>query len=407
MNSLSRWIGLAVALTVIGVLLPGAHTEVSAGEPLRRASVKAKPPVVKAKPPVDRFKGMNLAKARVDGERVVVPLPSGELAELSVDPRLQRVALAPMKKHRIPEAGVVMLDVDTAEVLVYASAVNGKPGFDVNGRAEAPAASVFKVVTGAALVEKAGLNQRTRECYRGGRSRIKASELVPDKRRDGRCATLGEAMGRSINVIFARLAKQHLSPKDLRVMGGALGFGVPVPFVVANEAPVIDIPDGGLEFARTAAGFWHTSLSPLAAASMVQAIGNGGLALKPRIVRATFRGERLTWRADGNPRVLRRALKPSTATELADMMVNTVARGSARKSFHDSRGRAYLRGVDVAGKTGTLTRHKAERLYSWFVGFAPAEKPEVAIATLVVNKPLWHIKAPQLARKVLQAYFAR
>ena len=50
--------------------------------------------------------------------------------------------------------------------------------------------------------------------------------------------------------------------------------------------------------------------------------------------------------------------------------------------------------------------HKANRLYTWFVGFAPAEKPEVAIASLVVNTPTWRIKGPELARNVLRAYFA-
>ena len=403
MNSLSRWIGLAVALTVIGVLFPGAHAAVSSGEPLERSKAAKAP---RPAPKKSRFAGLDLADARIEGERVMVPLANGEKAELTVDARLQEVALEPMRRYKMPEAGVVMLDVKTAETLVYASAVKGKPTFDVNVRAEAPAASVFKVVTGAALIEKAGLQPDTRQCYRGGRSRIRAAELVPNSKYDNRCATLGQAMGRSINVIFARLAKEHLTPNDLRTMGGALGFGAKVPFVVPNEAPLIDIPeDDEVEFARTAAGFWHTSLSPLAGASMMQAIANDGMALKPRIVRSSYRGDKLVWRSDGEARPLRRAMKPDTARLLTQMMVNTVSRGTARKSFHDKRGRAYVPGVAIAGKTGSLTRHKQERLYSWFVGFAPADDPQVAIAALVVNSPLWHIKAPQLARQVLDAYF--
>lgn len=398
MGGWSRWIGLAIALTIIGLLVPGLNTGVSNGEPLRRSERRSAP---------DRFAGLDLSKTRVEKTRVVVSLPNGEIAELTLDPDLQRAALEPMKRHRVPEAGVVMMDVKTGEVLVYASAVHGRDSFDVNARAEAPAASVFKIVTGAALIEKAGLTPKTNQCYRGGRSRIRAAELTEDPRRDGLCATLDQAMGRSINVIFARLAQKHLTPSDLRTMGGALGFGAPVPFVVANEAPLIDIPQEPVEFARTAAGFWHTSLSPLAGASMVQAVANGGLALKPRIVRSTHKGDRLTWRSDGDPRILRRAMKPKTARALTEMMVETVSSGTGRKSFRDKRGRAYIPGVEIAGKTGSLTRHKKKRLYSWFVGFAPANDPEVAVAVLVVNTPLWHIKAPQLARTVLQAYFER
>jgi cell division protein FtsI/penicillin-binding protein 2 len=61
----------------------------------------------------------------------------------------------------------------------------------------------------------------------------------------------------------------------------------------------------------------------------------------------------------------------------------------------------------VAGKTGTLTDYKQNRFYTWFVGFAPAEAPEIAISTLVVNTPSWQIKAPQLARDVLRTYFEK
>jgi penicillin-binding protein A len=65
-----------------------------------------------------------------------------------------------------------------------------------------------------------------------------------------------------------------------------------------------------------------------------------------------------------------------------------------------------LPNVVVAGKTGTLSREKDNRFYTWFVGFAPADKPEVAISALVVNTPSWRVKAPELAREVLRAYFA-
>ncbi len=124
-------------------------------------------------------------------------------------------------------------------------------------------------------------------------------------------------------------------------------------------------------------------------------------------MRNVSKGKDLLWTDDGPPRVVRRAIKPETAAEVSRMMLQTVSNGSAYKSFHDEQGAAYLPGVNVAGKTGTLTDHKNNRHYTWFVGFAPAEAPEVAFSTLVVNTPTWQIKAPQLAREVLRAYFAK
>jgi cell division protein FtsI/penicillin-binding protein 2 len=235
---------------------------------------------------------------------------------------------------------------------------------------------------------------------------IMADELRDDPDRDKWCATLGIAMGRSLNVVFARLAQKHLTPEDLTEIGGALGFGASVPFEIKNEASQIAIPDDPLEFARTSAGFWNTSLSPLAAASMVQTIANRGVTLKPTIVRSVVQGNETIWKAPEKPIVVRHALKPETAEQVAKMMENTVRDGSAYKTFHDRRGTSFLPGINVAGKTGTLTRHKENRHYTWLVAYAPMEDPEIVVAALVVNTPQWHIKGPDLARDVLRAYFA-
>ncbi len=357
----------------------------------------------RAEPNLD---GLNLLRLEMRPRRVLAPLGDGRTAELTLDPVVQRAALAQMKRYGVPEAGVVMVRVATGEVLAYASHVQDGPAFDVNVRAEPPAASIFKVITGAALVEKAGLNHATEQCYHGGRSQLLASELTDDPSRDKWCATLGMAMGRSLNVVFGRLAQKHLTPEDVTHYGGAFGFGTSVPFAVQNEPSSISIPQDPLEFARASAGFWHTSLSPLAASLLAQTVANGGITLKPRIVSRVLAGDEVEWADAAGPVVLRRAVKPETAREVTKMMLETVSNGSARSSFYDAGGRPFLPGIEVAGKTGTLTREAANRHYTWFVGFAPAAQPEVAIATLVVNTPVWRIKAPMLARNVLRAYFA-
>jgi cell division protein FtsI/penicillin-binding protein 2 len=266
---------------------------------------------------------------------------------------------------------------------------------------------VFKVITGSALVEKAGLSSESEQCYHGGKSRILPDELIDDPRRDKWCATLAIAMGRSLNVVFARMAQKHLTPEDIAQMGGAYGFGAPVPFAVPNEVPKLEVPQEPVEFARASAGFWHSNMSPLLGVSIAQTVANGGVTLEPRIVQAVTKNGEDVWREERDPRVLRRAVKPETAAQVSRMMRETVANGSAYKSFHDLKGKPYIPGVAVSGKTGTLTDYKQNRFYTWFVGFAPSEAPEIAISTLVVNTPEWQIKAPQLAREVLRTYFEK
>ncbi len=402
MGSWSRWIGIGAATGIISALVPVVRGTVRLEDPLGKLELRT--PAEKKGPDLS---GLDLMRLRLRPRRVTAPLSDGRTAELTLDPVVQRAALAQMKRYKVPEAGVVAIEVKTGRLLAYASYVKEGKKFDVNARAEAPAASVFKVITGAALVERAKLNAQTEQCYRGGRSRIDAAELVEDPARDKWCATMAMAMGRSLNVVFARLAQKHLTPEGLTAMGGAFGFGAEVPFVVPNEAPKIEIPQDPLEFARAAAGFWHTSLSPLAAAVLAQTVANGGVALRPRIISAIYQGNERVWEDEDGPVTLRRAIQPETAAELTKMMLQTVANGSAYKTFHDRKGRAFLPGIEVAAKTGTLTRHKQNRHYTWLVAFAPAKKPEIAVSALIVNTPLWHIKAPHLAREVLRAYFAK
>jgi peptidoglycan glycosyltransferase len=397
---LSRWLGAGAVLGVCFAVWPF----LSGGKPLPPALSKVLPRSI-PRQKID-LSGLDLLRLDVRPSKVTAPLPGGRQAQLTLDPVVQRAAEKVMRKYRVPEAGVVAMSPRTGEIIAYASHVEGGDKFDVNLRAEAPAASVFKVVTGSALVETAGLTSETEQCYRGGRSRIMAAELRDDPERDKWCATLGIAMGRSLNVVFGRLAQKHLTPEDLTKMGGAFGFGSPVPFEVKNDAPMIEVPADPVEFARTAAGFWNTTLSPLAAASLAQTIASGGRTLRPFIVRSVTEGEEVLYRAPEEPVVVRRAIEQRTADEVSRMMLHTVASGSAYATFHDQRGRPFLPGIEVAAKTGTLTREKENRHYTWLIAFAPARDPQIAVAALVVNSPEWRIKGPHLALEVLRTYFA-
>jgi peptidoglycan glycosyltransferase len=302
------------------------------------------------------------------------------------------------------------MDVATGRLLAYASHVERGPTRDLCAEASAPSASVFKIVTAAALVEDAHLDADTKQCYCGGEQRITSVDLVDDPHRDRWCTTLGGAMGRSINTVFARLAKEHLTPSQLEAMARRFGYGEPVAFDVPVQPNELHVPSEPLDFARTAAGFWNTTLSPLAAVEMSAIVARGGEGVRPTLVeRVETPSGSVVWTAP-ETRETRRAIARETAEELTTMMQHTVREGTCCHAFHDGRGLAFLPGVGVAGKTGTLTDGDAQRYYTWFTGFAPVEAtpgvPQVAIAVLVVNGPVWQVKANVIARDVLRAYFA-
>jgi cell division protein FtsI/penicillin-binding protein 2 len=137
---------------------------------------------------------------------------------------------------------------------------------------------------------------------------------------------------------------------------------------------------------------------------MAQAVAQGGALLRPYLVdRVTDENGQEIF--DGSPMFLGQACEAETAHQLARMMVLTTTVGTARSSFRDREGRPMIPGVDVAGKTGTLHARSPFRAYDWFMGFAPADDPEIAVAGLVINEPQWRIKGHYVGRELFRRYF--
>lgn len=361
---------------------------------------------------VPSFAGLDLVHMGLADDGATAPLDGHRTAKLSVDPALQKAALAILTQHHVPEAAIVMMDPATGEVLVYASHVETGPKRDLAVVARAPSASVFKIVTASALVDHAGLTADTRECYAGGgEQRLTNGDLLVDPLRDKYCVSLATAMGKSTNAVFARLAQRHLKAPELNDEARAYGYGEPVPFEVPVATSDVKIPDDGLPFARTAAGFWNSTLTPLQAAWISATVAHGGEVLKPSIVREILGPDGASiWTAPKTATVLRRAVPTTTAAAVTTMMEHTISEGTSFRAFHDPKGTGFLpAGIVVAGKTGTLNDPDGQHYYTWFTGFAPSRpKPgekQVAIAVLVINGPRWHVKANVVAREMLRAYF--
>jgi penicillin-binding protein A len=385
-----------------------SHSSGAALPPLALAAVMP-PDEVRTLPVGRPVAGLDLTRVAL-GAGVPTAPAEGGTAQLTLDGDLQRTAATLMAVRRVPEAAVVLMDVASGRLLVYASQVDGGPARDLCAEATAPSASVFKIVTAAALVEDAHLGPDTKQCYLGGEQRIDAIELVDDPSRDRWCTTLAGALGRSINAVFARLATEHLAPQDLDAMARRFGYGEALSFDVPVQPSEVRIPGDPLAFARTAAGFWNTTLSPLEAAQISAIVARGGESVRPSVVdKVVARSGAVVWSAPEAPPPSR-AITQDTADKVAAMMEHTVSGGTSWRAFHDSRGTTFLPGLAIAGKTGTLTDGDAHRHYTWFTGFAPM-KPvqgvgQVAVAVLVVNGPTWHVKANIIARDMLRAYFA-
>lgn len=325
--------------------------------------------------------------------------------ELTLSAALQERARQIFEQYQVPYAAMAAIEPSTGRLLGYVGSSHEKPtAADPVRDPSPPAASVFKLVTAAALVD-AGVSPSQRTCYSGGSSGIAKVHLQDNPARERTCANLDEALGKSLNAVFAKLADRHLDVAKLHSYGRAFGFGHALPFELAPPASSFEVPGDRLEFARTAAGFWHTHMSTLHAALIAATIANDGAMPIPYAVQQII-GPGDTRTIEPGRRGSRRVISPQTARAVGHMMLRTVTDGTSRSAFLDARGRTLLPGIAVAGKTGSLSDHNPFRAYSWWVGFAPADKPRIALAVLVVNGALWRIKSSFVARELLREYFA-
>jgi penicillin-binding protein A len=344
---------------------------------------------------------------RLVGRHYVADLTEGGHAELTLDPRLQTSTDEVLRAFQIPYGAAVVVSIPDGRVLamVGRSAADPRLGAaDLALRPWAPAASVFKVISATALVES-GVSGATRTCYHGGVSAVLLDNLVDIPAIDHRCDTLAFGVGKSQNAIIAKLVSRHLTAEGLLREGRSFGFGEAIPFDLPVEASHLDVPSDHLEFARAAAGFWHSTLSPLHGALVAATIANRGDMPAPTLIESAVDG---TGRAVQLPVASpRHVANAAAASEVGRMMELTTRIGTAKATFRNKRGQRYLP-IEVAGKTGTLAAEtdRGPIGYSWFVGYAPADHPTIAFAVILGNSPTWRIKATYVGRHIVSEYLA-
>jgi cell division protein FtsI/penicillin-binding protein 2 len=349
------------------------------------------------------LEGLDLSRRELVAQRLVAPLDGDRQAVLTLAPGLDRFLSELLERYEVPYAGVVAMEPQTGKVLAYVSHSSAEPSARDQARdASAPAASLFKLVTSAALLEH-GVGPDTSTCYHGGASKLTMAELVDNPKLDTACLSFSQALGWSVNAVFGKLALKRLDAKTLARYAGAFGFGETLPFDLPTQPSTIEIPGGDVEFARTAAGFWHMRLSPLHAAMLASTIANQGKMMRPQIVERVL-DEKGKLLLKSEPVLHRSVLERRTADQIARMMRQTVTSGTAKKFFFDEKGNPFLPGVEVAAKTGTLSKERPYRGYTWWIGFAPANAPKIAVAALIVNSPKWRIKAGYVGREALRHY---
>ena len=343
--------------------------------------------------------------------------PAGGNVELTLDPAVQKAAMDGLKGVT---GAVVALDPKTGAILGLAST----PSFDPNQlSSHDPKAirayreqlsddqttnqainqryspgSVFKVVVSAAALATGKYTPQTpipapdKLTLPGTNTTLE--NFNGESCNGGADQPLIDALTISCNTAFAQLGID-LGEQKIRDMATAFGIdeqGFEMPLEVA-PSKLGDI-ENDAQLGVTSIGQQDVQLTPMQAAMIAAAVANKGRLMKPYLV-SQVQAPDLTVIDKTDPEEMSQAVSPEVAGQLTEMMTSVVNNGTGK--------RARIDGVQVAGKTGTA--ENAGQDHSWFIGFAPADDPKIAVAVFVRNggKTGGDISAP-VAKSVIQAY---
>ncbi|MGN6161112.1 MAG: peptidoglycan D,D-transpeptidase FtsI family protein [Marmoricola sp.] len=246
-----------------------------------------------------------------------------------------------------------------------------------------PPGSTFKLVTAAAALSSGRYNPNT--LVPGvARMRLPQSTRYLTNENGFACGglkvTLTVALERSCNVAFGTVGGA-LGVKALNDQAAKFGFGQTyfsdlddglVSQAASNFPTNADAPGTVL----AAIGQGNVAATPLQMALVAAGIANNGVVMAPYLVSEIDAGLNVASHASPHPiNDLQPAVSPTVAQELTQMMVKVVQNGTGTP--------AQIPGIQVAGKTGTAQSAASRPPYAWFVSFAPADNPKVAVAVLI------------------------
>ncbi|MBF7095727.1 peptidoglycan D,D-transpeptidase FtsI family protein [Alkalibacter mobilis] len=309
---------------------------------------------------------------------------------LTINHDLQTKALELLEEN---SGAIVALDPNTGEILSMVS----NPGFDPHSdyiesnwssistddnsnlmsraiQGTYPPGSIFKIITSTAAIES-GLDEYIADDQ--GSVTIDGKIYSNAGNEKYGIIDLGKAFSVSSNVYFASLAIE-LGSENLLQCALDYGFNKPIDFdlnVKKSEFSTKAFTDTDL--ASTGIGQGITMVTPLHMALVASAVANDGIVMEPYLVSAVMAsdGTQITKKSREK---LFDVIDKNSADILKKMMIDTVETGTGKK--------AAITGITVAGKTGTAQNEKSDsegKDHAWFVGFAPADDPQIAVAVFL------------------------
>jgi penicillin-binding protein A len=327
--------------------------------------------------------------------------------DTTLDMELQQYLLKIMNVSHARHIGIVVMEPESGKIRAMV-------GFDKHDNTNNPclescfpAASIFKIVTAAGVIEKFGLTKDSPLVYNGGKYTLYKSQLNEQQNKYSHTVTLQKSFAESINPIFGMLGKSRLKKDFLISYADAFCFNHEIDFELPIQTSHIIISDEPYNWAEIASGFnRETSLSPLHAALITSTILNNGKIPTPVIVEQIFseNGQKLYESRSGT---IQEAVRNGTTVVMRQLMEATISSGTSRKAFQGYTKDQTLSRLQIGGKTGSIDNKSRDARIDWFVGFAEEKngREKIVISVVVAHQEYIGVRAATYARMGITHYF--
>lgn len=329
------------------------------------------------------------------------------------DETLTKYAKRELRRYGSDYASVVVLDNNTGKILtaIDYTKKGRKFGKNLTFSSTNPAASVFKVITAAEVMENSNVDHSSLFTYNGKATTLYKYQLKDKKTKWTRRIQFENAFARSNNVVFGKVAIQNTTTKDLISMAEKFGFNENITQLLEIGNSSVYNKSGNFQLAELASGFNRkTLISPIHGAVIASIIANEGVYKKPTIVSEIWDTmlNRKVWESKLD---FEQALSPETGKEMQVLMEKTVRSGTARGAFRPWKMKR-VSNIKVGGKTGTITGGLPMGKRDWFISYAmpkdnDSEDKGISVCVMIVNVNKWYIKSTKLAKNIIEYYYRR
>lgn len=334
------------------------------------------------------------------------------IIEYTMDERLTEYIKKVLKRYRSDYSSVVVVDNGTGHILaaIDYTKKTKKFGTHLTFSSTHPSASLFKIVTAAALFEDADIDPETIFKYRGKGSTLYRYQLEDKLTRWTRHISFKKAFAFSNNVVFAKAAIKNINSGALYKKAYDFGFNQDLIDEIALSKSTFLMPEDQYNLAELACGFnLDTQMSPVHAALLSQVVANGGIMREPKVVARVYDPESGSniWDYE---HFEKRVIEEPTAEELQRIMGTVISYGTARGSFR-SMHRSLRNNLILGGKTGSITGGLPHGKRDWFTAYAVPKNDVygegISVAVMNVNVKHWYVKAPYIAKSVIEYYYKK